>query len=138
MPDGRPTWTVYGLALAKTVALRADCSRAQHGAVILDLNHRIAGAGYNGYPSGVPGCLSGGCPRGSVPYEELPPRSPYHEGIGRCDAVHAEANCIMDAPPWRREGGTIFVTGQPCHGCLVLIKGSGLVRAVWPEGQWMK
>lgn len=132
----RPSWDDYGLALAKTVSLRADCRRAQHGAVILDLEHRVAGAGYNGYPAGVPGCLSGGCPRGSVPPSQLPHRAPYNDGIGRCDAIHAESNCIMDAPPWRRAGATIYVTGQPCHGCEVLIAGSGLSKAIWPGGTW--
>ncbi len=106
--------------------------------MILDIHHRVAAAGYNGYPSGELGCLSGGCPRGSVSQEDLPSRSPYHEGIGRCDAVHAEANCLLQSDWSRIQAGTIYITGQPCHGCLVLIKGSGLARALWPEGEWTR
>lgn len=35
---------------------------------------------------------------------------------------------------WDRiQGGTIYITGQPCHGCEVLIKGSGLTGMVWPQ-----
>lgn len=134
----RPGFDEWGLALAVTVSTRADCRRARHGAVILDSRRRVVSCGYNGYPSGVPGCISGGCPRGAVPESQLPHRSPYHEGIGRCDAVHAEANALIHADWSQVQGGTIYITGTPCHGCFVLIKGSGLARALWPEGEWTK
>lgn len=134
----RPSWDEWGLNLAKAVATRADCRRAQHGAVILSVEHRVVATGYNGYPSGQRGCLSGGCPRGSVPPSELPHLSPYHEGIGRCDAVHAEANALLHANWADVQGGTMYITGAPCHGCLVLVKGSGLNRLVWPSNQWVK
>lgn len=128
----RPDWDTYYLNGAKWAATRADCRRAQHGALIVDPQHRVVSQGYNGYPSGVRGCLSGGCPRGSVPPSQLPHRAPYNEGVGRCDAVHAEANAIIRAPWSAMQGATIYITGQPCHGCEVLIKGSGLIRMVWP------
>lgn len=64
--------------------------------------------------------------------EELPHRAPYHEGIGRCDAVHAEANALLHADWNRLQDGTIYITGEPCHGCKVLIRGSGLTGMVWP------
>lgn len=134
----RPSWDEWGLNLAKAVATRADCRRAKHGAVILSVEHRVVATGYNGYPSGQWGCLSGGCPRGSVPPAELPHLSPYHEGIGRCDAVHAEANALLHANWADVQGGTMYITGEPCHGCLVLVKGSGLNHLVWPSGQWVK
>lgn len=132
----RPSWDDYYLAGAKWAATRADCRRAQHGALIVDSQHRVVSQGYNGYPSGVRGCLAGGCPRGAVPPSQLPHRAPYNEGVGRCDAVHAEANALMRADWHAMQGATMYITGQPCHGCLVLIKGSGLARAIWPGGRW--
>lgn len=132
----RPSWDEWGLNLAKAVATRADCSRAKHGAVILSFENRVVGTGYNGYPKGQRGCLAGGCPRGALTAEQLPHLAPYHEGIGRCDAIHAEANALLHAD-WREvQRGTMYITGQPCHGCLVLIKGSGLTGALWPGGYW--
>jgi dCMP deaminase len=132
----RPSWDEWGLNLAKAVATRADCSRAKHGAVILSVEHRVVATGYNGYPKGQRGCLAGGCPRGSLSAEQLPHLAPYHEGIGRCDAIHAEANALLHADWLSVQGGTMYITGQPCHGCLVLIKGSGLRWAIWPTGNW--
>lgn len=131
----RPDWDEYGLALAKTVSLRADCRRAQHGAVILGTDHRVVGTGYNGYPAGVPGCLEGACPRGLVLPSQLPHRAPYDAGVGRCDAVHAEANALLHADRREVRGGTMYHTGAPCHGCRVLMAGSGLARALWPDGE---
>lgn len=61
----RPDWDTYFLGIAKAVAARADCTRRRIGAVIVDADHRIISAGYNGAPPGKPGCLSeGACPRG--------------------------------------------------------------------------
>jgi dCMP deaminase len=137
-PTTRPSWDEWGLALAKTVSTRGDCRRAQHGAVILDTKRRIVSGGYNGYPSGKPGCLSGACPRGSLPQSELPSLSPYHEGPGLCEAVHAEKNALLHGDARAYEDGTIYITGQPCFYCLTDIKGSGLARAVWPEGEWVR
>lgn len=133
----RPSWDEWGLALAQTVALRADCTRARHGAVIISRDHRLVSAGYNGYPSGEVGCLSGGCPRGALSPAQLPHLSPYHEGVGRCDAIHAEANALLHGNWADYQRGIIYVTGQPCHGCMVLISGSGLAEAHWPGDKWV-
>lgn len=134
----RPSWDDWGLNLARAVATRADCRRAQHGAVILSSAHRVCSTGYNGYPKGQRGCLAGGCPRGALSADELPHLAPYNEGVGRCDAIHAEANALLHADWASVQGGIMYITGQPCHGCLVLIKGSGLVAARWPTGYWVQ
>lgn len=61
----RPNWDGYFLGVAEAVAVRADCTRRRIGAVIVDPDRRIVSTGYNGAPSGQPGCLSAGaCPRG--------------------------------------------------------------------------
>lgn len=60
----RPDWQPWALGIAKAVSERGDCTRRRVGAVLLDTNHRIIGAGYNGTEPGGPSCLKGECPRG--------------------------------------------------------------------------
>lgn len=126
----RPHWDEYFLAGAAWVATRADCRRRQHGAVIVKDN-RIVSTGYNGAASGKGSCLKGECPRGLLSYEELQTMSSYDVGPGRCLAIHAEQNALLYSDRSKIEGGTIYVTGEPCHTCRRLIGGSGLARIVW-------
>lgn len=133
--DGRPGWDEWAIILAAAVSLRADCQRSRVGAVILDTNHRVASAGYNGTISGKPGCLLGACPRGLTSFEDVPAYSPYDNGPGFCIAVHAETNAIGDASPDRLRGATIYVTRQPCESCDRAIVRAGIARIVFPSDQ---
>lgn len=124
----RPDWDVYFLDIAMAVEARADCTRRQVGAVIVDADHRILSTGYNGAPSGKPGCLSfGACPRGRKDYDEVKALSAYDD----CIAIHAEANALLYART-SLVGATIYVTCKPCNDCAKLIAGSGIVRTVFP------
>ena len=94
----RPSWDEYYLMIASAVASRADCSRRQHGAVIVGPDRRPVSFGYNGAPSGAPGCLEGACPRGRLGYEELRSLAGGYddpESPGFCISIHAEANAII-------------------------------------------
>ena len=133
----RPTWDEYGLELARAASIRGDCTRRQVGAVVMDQNHRIVGAGYNGYPSGEPGCLSdGACPRGRLTYEQAPAGRGY--ASSGCKAVHAEVNAVEHA----LSGGvkdaawTVYITDEPCEDCrnYLAVQGSYVLRVVWPCG----
>lgn len=124
----RPGWDEYFLGIALAVAVRADCTRRQAGAVIVDSQHRILSTGYNGAPAGQPGCLTAGaCPRG---HSAVPPGSSYDTGVGSCIAVHAEANALLYADGWRSRGATLYCTSEPCGGCQRLIEGAGITRVV--------
>lgn len=126
--DLRPSWDDYFLGIADAVAQRADCTRSLVGAVLVDENHRIVSTGYNGAPSGVPGCLtSSACPRGRLSYDDFPPGSEY----GNCIAFHAEHNAILYAEPALRAGTTLYITRRPCTGCHQLILAEGVSRVVW-------
>lgn len=125
----RPGWDTYFLAIAEVVATRADCSRSKVGAVIVRDN-RIVSTGYNGAPSGQPGCLTAGaCPRAKADVE---PGSSYDTGAGSCIALHAEQNAILYCRRVDRLGATLYVTREPCDGCARLIAGSGIMRIVRP------
>lgn len=119
----RPGWDAYFLAIAASVSARADCTRAQHGAVIVK-DRRIVSTGYNGSPAGGASCLAGECPRGRLSKDELPSN---HADYSNCIALHAEQNAIAYT---REHGDTIYITGEPCDMCSKLIKAAGIERVV--------
>lgn len=125
----RPSWDDYFLAIAETVALRADCTRSKVGAVIVH-NGRIVSTGYNGSPPGALSCLDGHCPRGQKTYEEVPP---LKGGYDTCIAIHAERNAILYAPSNKVKGSTIYVTREPCKYCRKLIEAFQIERVVWKK-----
>ena len=123
----RPNWDDYFSSIATVVSTRADCTRRQVGAVIVDTNHRILSTGYNGAPSGQPGCLSfGACPRGLKTYDEVSALSAYDN----CISIHAEANALLYART-SLVGATIYITCEPCKDCAKLIAGAGIVKVVF-------
>jgi dCMP deaminase len=132
--DTRPGWDDYFLEVARTIAARADCRRAQWGAVIVKAN-RIVSTGYNGAPAGGPSCLAGECPRGLLSLSEVPSG---HADYSDCVAVHAEQNAIAAATRADTEGATIYLRrydrqgGQPCDMCAKLIAAAGVTRIVCP------
>jgi dCMP deaminase len=140
----RPDWDSYFIGIARAVALRSDCLRAQVGAVIVDHRRRIVSTGYVGTFPGTPGCLAGACPRGKMSYQECQPGTAYDN----CISFHAEKNAILYSDRSRHEGGTIYVTREPCNWCGKLIAASGIVRSVFAtdgviwvaelkDGQWL-
>lgn len=69
--SGRPDWDTHFLTLARAVALRAACNRAQHGAVMVSQTQRVVATGYNGAFAGMTQGSDGGCPRGQLSYADL-------------------------------------------------------------------
>lgn len=129
----RPSWDEWALGVAEAVSARGDCTRAQVGAIALSGDNLMVGMGYNGAPSGAPGCLSdGACPRA---FSNVEPGSSYDTGPGACIALHAEQNLIMHANWNDLKGATLYVTREPCGGCWKLIKGARFERVVWPHTQ---
>jgi dCMP deaminase len=142
--DSRPTWDEWGLALAATVATRADCTRRQVGAVLMTPDHSIVATGYNGAPAGEKGCLTAAaCPRGrsDVPgYDDPSVRageaegSSYDIGPGACIAIHAEQNALLRATWDEMFGATLYVTDEPCPGCWRMIRATPIHMVVYPTG----
>lgn len=131
----RPTWDEYFMSGAQWAATRADCTRSQVGAVLVNANHEVRGTGYNGAPAGVPGCASqGACPRGKLSADECPPDSNY----ANCVADHAERNAIAHAPANELPGATLYVTREPCPQCWTLILAAGIARVVTPGAKYRR
>jgi dCMP deaminase len=161
----RPSWDAYFLAGAAWVATRADCTRSAVGAILVNAQQEVRGTGYNGAPSGVPGCASASaCPRGrhyrvgticgscdaGLPMACSPDghlcacggewpcelASPPDSDYSNCIADHAERNAIRHTRPEERAGGTLYTTRNPCPSCWTLIRASRLARVVSPAGRW--
>lgn len=125
----RPSWDEYFMEMAVLTATRSTCMRRQVGAVIVKNKHIIA-TGYNGAPRGIKHCEErGGCLREKMNI----PSGERHE---LCMALHAEQNAIIQAATLgvSIEGGTIYVTHQPCVICAKMLINAGMKRIVVREG----
>ncbi len=134
--SNRPSWDEYGLEVARTAALRADCTRRKVGAALMLPDHSIVVSGYNGGPSKGPSCLAGECPRGRLTHEQLAADSPYDTGGGTCVALHAEWNVLLRATWEQMKGATLYITEEPCHICQTIIAGTPISRVVYPGHIW--
>lgn len=99
-------WNEYFLEIAKTVASRSNCIRAQVGAVIVGEDRKIKATGYNGTPSKVISCMElGHCYR----VENNIPSGTMYE---TCRSIHAEQNAIIQAGQDRCKGATMYIYGH--------------------------
>ena len=122
----RPDWNQYFMDIAELVKTRSTCLRRQVGAVIVK-DKRILTTGYNGAPSGMRHCLElGGCMREKLKV----PSGQRHE---LCRALHAEQNAIIQAAYHgiSIQGGTLYVTCQPCSLCAKMAVNAGIRRIVF-------
>ncbi len=127
--DNRISWDEYFMEMAELTARRSTCLRRHVGAVIVKDRHVIA-TGYNGSPRGLSHCGDrGGCLREKLQI----PSGQRHE---LCRAVHAEQNAIIQAATLGQsiEGGTIYITNQPCVVCAKMIVNAGISRIVVRDG----
>ena len=130
----RPDWDNYFIEIAKVVSSRATCLRRKYGAVIVK-DRVIVSTGYNGSPRGIDNCIdTGKCTR-----QEL--NIPSGERYELCEAVHAEQNAIINAPPERRKGAVIYVAGfeedgsfangKPCKLCERMIRNAQILEVIY-------
>lgn len=134
--EGRIDKDRYYLEIAKAVALRSPCTRANYGAIVV-VNDAIVSTGYNGPIRGGVNCYEvGGCIKDVL---ELPHGTSYD----LCPAVHAEENCIINAARNGGQvlGGTLYLYGinpknneildaVPCERCRRAIINSGIKKVV--------
>ena len=99
-------WNEYFLEIAKTVAKRSNCLRAQVGAVIVGADKKIKATGYNGTPSKVTSCMElGFCYRIA---NNIPSGTCYET----CRSIHAEQNAIIQAGQDRCMGSSMYIYGH--------------------------
>lgn len=115
-------WNEYFLEIARTVAKRSNCLRAQVGAVIVGADKKIKATGYNGVPSKVVSCMElGFCYRMK---NNIPSGTRYET----CRSIHAEQNAIIQAGQDRCMGSSMYIYGHNfiCILCKRFIVQSGI------------
>ena len=132
--NNRPDWDNYFIEIAKVVSSRSTCLRRKYGAVIVK-DKVIISTGYNGSPRGMENCVdTGTCTRKDM-------NIPSGERYELCEAVHAEQNAIINGPPERMNGSTIYIAGfeedksfaagRPCKLCDRMIRNAQITEVVY-------
>lgn len=132
----RPSKDQYYLDIAKEVAKRCTCLKAQLGAVIIR-DDQIVSTGYNGAPRGT---------KSSIEREFCLRRHlgiPSGQRYEICRSVHAEQNAIINAARAGVSllGGDIYIYGYsieqdkpmdalPCFICKKMLLNCGLRRCI--------
>jgi len=106
------------------VASQRSCDPSTKvGASICNKNNRFIGDGYNGPPIGIH--------PNNIPWErEGKLGETKYEWI-----IHAEDNAINNATA-SPEGGTIYITLQPCNNCAQRIIQAGIKRVVYLDDKY--
>lgn len=119
----RPDADTYFLRVAREVSTRATCVRRQVGCVLVDEHLHILATGYNGVASGTPHCIDTPCPGAD---------SPSGKGLELCQAIHAEANALLQCPDVNRIV-SVYVTASPCTNCIKLLMNTSAKAIIFSE-----
>ncbi len=119
----RPTITSTFMDIAKTLALRATCSRRQVGCVLVNKLDHIIATGYNGVPRGNVHCLDKPCPGSDLP---------SGEGHDMCEAIHAEQNALLQCGDVQQIY-TCYTTTAPCVTCVKLLLNTSCTHIYFSE-----
>ena len=108
--------------------------RRKYGAVIVK-DKVIISTGYNGSPRGTKNCIDTGI---CIRKEKNIPSGERYE---LCEAVHAEQNALLNAPPDRMKDSTIYIAGfeedqsfadgRPCKLCDRMIKNVQIKNVIY-------
>jgi len=116
----RPEWNKYFIDMAVVVSSRASCPRRSVGCLIVSVDHRILGSGYNGAPAHLPHCIDLGCDLVE----------------GHCvRANHAETNAISHAAKYgvSINGASAYITTYPCWPCFRQLISAGIKKVVFKD-----
>lgn len=119
----RPSDVETFMRMAEVAAERSLCAKARVGAVIVSHDQIVVATGRNGPPRGFQ--------HNDEPCTEWCMRafrSPEYRcaDYSDCPSLHAEVNALLTSDRSRREGGTIYVTGELCFQCAKMIANSGI------------
>lgn len=107
-------WDSYFLEMCDIVSKRSKDPSTQHGAVLVDEDHRVISTGYNG-----------GCKKIDDKLIDWNRPNKYHY------VLHAEENALWTAERKNLDKCTIYVTGPPCSRCMLRMVHAGISRIVY-------
>lgn len=117
--DNYISWDEYFMGIALISAKRSKDPNTQVGACIVDLNNKIIGIGYNGFPIG--------CSDEDFPWDNqgefLETKYPY--------TCHAELNAILNSIGKELKGCKVYATLFPCNECAKAIIQSGISEVIY-------
>lgn len=124
----RPSWDRHWINMAKLASEMSTCASGRKVGAVFVRDKRLLATGFNGVPSGTP--HPSHCVRRDLGI-------PSGEGLHLCVCAHAEANGIANAARHgvSLEGATVYVTCQPCSGCMGSLANVG-IKAVFFEGAY--
>lgn len=117
------SWNEYFMFSAMLAAKRSKDPCTRVGAVLVDMDKRIIGSGYNGMPTGINDT--------DVPWTK--DSEEFHKNK-YAYVVHAEANCIMNSTVYDLRGSTLYVTLYPCSSCTKMIIQKRINSVIFLEG----
>ena len=93
------------------------------GCVIVK-DSRLVASGYNGTPFMMQNCNEGGCARCNSVADS-------GSQLDTCYCIHAEENAVIEGGRAKTDGGTAYVTTQPCLMCSKKLAQAGIIRIVY-------
>lgn len=109
------------LAQALVVSTGATCARRRVGCVLVDKDGIVLATGCNGPASGEVHCIDEPCPGADMA---------SGTGLGRCRAVHAEQNALMQCEDVTAID-TAYLTTSPCEHCVKMLLNTDCKRIVF-------
>ncbi len=109
----RPSFNEWLMNIAEVVATRSPDPKIKVGCVLVSMNNKILGTGYNGPVKGFPN---------------------KRESLqkGKSGFIHAEPNCFLNrSMEANLTQCKLFVTVQPCIECARLIANLGNIKEVY-------
>jgi dCMP deaminase len=143
----RPSKDEVWLNICKELARQTTCVRKGVGCVLLDANGYVLSTGYNGVASGLPHCNhsikdlyarldeNGNVKLSGLTYPYACEGAKYDngEGLGKCQAIHAEQNALLQCPDIMKIH-TCYTTSSPCNEqCIKLLLNTSCQRIVFLE-----
>ncbi len=113
------SWDEYFMAVALLSAQRSKDPSTQVGACVANMDNKIVGVGYNGFPWG--------CSDDVLPWARegkyLDTKYPY--------VCHAELNAVLNSTSQNLKGCRIYVGLFPCNECTKVIIQSGIKEIIY-------
>jgi dCMP deaminase len=139
----RPSKDEVWLNICKELARQTTCVRKGVGCVLLDANGHVLSTGYNGVAAGLPHCnelvlldlTHSGRQSSREEYPHACEGAKYDsgEGLGKCQAIHAEQNALLQCPDIMKIH-TCYTTSSPCNEqCIKLLLNTSCQRIVFLE-----
>jgi len=109
--------------MALILRLRGTCIRRQVACILVNERGHVLATGYNGVPSGERHCNFLQCP--GAKYKS-------GEGLDLCEAVHAEANALMQCSDISKIY-VAYITSSPCIFCMRMLLNTSCKTIVFKE-----